>query len=285
MSDTRASGAPRSNAGASADGPGNASRVVQNPAPALGAPLPDDAWCVTLRRVAAPRLRLFCFPFAGGGPYVFLPWVERLPTDIEICAIHLPGRESRLREAPLTSMPAVVNALAAALRSRFAGPFAFAGHSMGALVAYELTRHLRRTSGPLPRRLIVSGRRAPHVPVTLRMRHLLNDAAFTIELQRLGGMPPAILADPELRALLFPLLRADIGVCDSHVHVDEAPLDLPITALGGEADPEVCITDVERWGELTTAGFTFRRFPGAHFFIQTHVEPVLALIGSELMAT
>lgn len=247
--------------------------------------MPDDEGYVTLKRAARPRLRLICFPFAGGGPYAFLPWAKRLPDDVEVAAVRLPGRETRMREAPFSSMAQVTSALERALASRLHVPYAFAGHSMGALVAFELTRALRRSQRPLPRHLIVTGRRAPQCPPPSRMRHLLDDAAFAAELRRLGGTPPEMLADPELRAMLFPLLRADFGVCDTYRYTSEPPLDLPITALAGTHDPEAPPAEVAPWEAATCSGFTYRAFAGAHFFIQTEVDSVLATVRATLDAT
>ena len=214
-------------------------------------------------------MRLYCFPYAGGGVPVFRGWPDGLSAGIEVWAAHLPGRGSRSREAPMTQMLPLVQALARQLpldsRER---PFAFFGHSLGARVGFELVRSLRRQGRSLPAHLFVSACAAPQQPLG-RPLHMLPKAAFLAELQRRNGIPPAVLAQPELLDLLLPLLRADLMVLETAVYHNEPPLDCAITAFGGLEDPIVSREALEGWGEQTSGPFKTIFFAGDHFFLRT----------------
>lgn len=245
-----------------------------------------STWFTIPRRVAEPRLRLFCFPFAGGGASTYRPWptAAALPSDFEVVALALPGRELRMRETPFASLTALLDTLESApeFTQKLDRPFAFFGHSMGARIAFELTRRLRRRSGPLPLRLIASGARAPQLPRNDAPRHTLDDAKFVAELRRLGGTPESVLAEPELMELLLPVLRADFQLNDTFTHAAEAPLDLPISAFGGASDASVSKDDLEAWHEQTSRGLTTRLFAGGHFFLNEDRTPVLTALTDAL---
>src|SRR5438552_2333015 len=154
-----------------------------------------DTWVLRPRPDPRARLRLFCFPYAGGGASQFRTWAEGLPPEVELCPVQLPGREGRLRETPFTRIAPLVAALVTALRGYLDTPYAFFGHSLGALVGFELARALRRTGGPGPRGLLVSAYRAPDLPDPDPPLHLLSSPAFWDELRRLNGTPPEVLAN------------------------------------------------------------------------------------------
>jgi medium-chain acyl-[acyl-carrier-protein] hydrolase len=216
------------------------------------------------------RLRLFCLPYAGSGATVFRSWVEALPPEIELCPIQLPGRESQLREAPYNRLRPLVEALSEALRPYLNLPFAVFGHSLGALIGFELVRHLRRTVQPGPRRLFISARRAPHLPDFDSPIHQLPDAAFVDSLKkRYNGIPEIILQDAEMMRLFLPTLRADFAVLETYVYQDGQPLDCPISAYGGERDTRVSHEALAAWQAYTRDRFTLKLFPGDHFYFQT----------------
>ncbi len=205
-----------------------------------------------------------------------------MPNEIELASVRLPGRESRWLEPPFKQLRPLVDALADALRPFFDRPFAFFGHSMGALVAYELTRRLVRDGGPAPLHLFVSGREAPYFPNERPLRATMPEAEFRAELKRLGGTPREVLENKEMMDMLTPLLRADFSVIETHVYEAGSPLECPITALGGQDDPDVKREGVEGWRTLTKAAFQTRILPGEHFFIHTAEARVLRLLGDEL---
>jgi medium-chain acyl-[acyl-carrier-protein] hydrolase len=203
--------------------------------------------------------------------------------EVEVCAVQLPGRDRRLREPPYTNVTDLVEAAAEALVPLMQKPFALFGHSMGALISFELARFLRRHSHPLPSWLFVSGRRAPHIPDESPSLFDLPEAELIEELKKLNGTPKEVLENPELMQLVLPLLRADFSLCRTHEYLDEPPLDCPITALGGVDDQEVLPENVEAWRQHTKGSFYFRMLPGDHFFIHTSRESILRILSRDLV--
>lgn len=204
-------------------------------------------------------------------------WSDRLPQEVEVCPLQLPGRGSRLAEAPFTSMPALVNTVAEVLLPHLDKPFAFFGHSMGAIIGFELARQLRRMAAPQPLHLFVSGRRAPQIPGSDTRTYDLSEPDFLDELHRLNGTPSEVLENPELMELMLPTLRADFTVIQNYTYSVEPPLDSSISTYGGLQDYEVKREQLEAWREQTTACFSLRLFPGDHFFLNTSRQllPVL----------
>lgn len=226
----------------------------------------DGRWFVVPRPLDIPRLRLFCFPYAGGGAFAFRKWAERVPNGVELCGVQLPGRESRFNEPGYTRLTDLVRDLAGVIGPATDVPLAFFGHSMGALVAFALARELRRASVRGPELLMVSGCRAPQRPDPDPPIHALPVPEFLQELRELNGTPEAIFRDEELLQLLVPMLRADFEVCETFEYRHEQPLECPIAAFGGTVDPDVAREDLEAWSEQTSASFSLRMFPGDHFY-------------------
>lgn len=244
---------------------------------------PFNAWAVYPRRNPEARLRLFCFPYAGGGATVYSGWWRGLPPEVEVVAVQPPGRESRLAEKPHHDLGELVAAmhehLLPHLRER---PFAFFGHSNGALMAFELARSLRRGGDPLPLHLFASGRPAPQLELDDPPIHHLPHDEFVQELRKLEGTPEEILQNQEILELLLPLLRADFSLGETYRFVPEAPLPFPLSAYGGVRDPEVPREHVEAWSEQAGAGFRMKMFPGDHFFVNGDRGLVLAELSREL---
>ena len=250
---------------------------------AASTPRPKNPWVVTFRPVARPRLSLFCLPYAGGGANIFQSWPTQLPPDIEVAAIQLPGRGQRFREPLFRQIDPLCDALETALLP-FLGPtpFALFGHSMGATIAFELCRRLRRRVGPMPVHLIVSGRSAPHVVDDDPPIYQLPEAEFIQKISSQGGTPREVLDNAELMALLLPILRADFEVVETWQHVPEPPLDVPITALGGHQDDLALPAEIPGWREHTNREFSTHLFPGGHFFLHSAAMPVLTVIAQAL---
>lgn len=230
------------------------------------------------------RLRLFCFPFAGGNAALFRGWPALLPANVEVAAVQLPGRATRFREPPFQRMEPLVEALCEALLPALDRPFAFFGHSMGALVAFELTRRLRQLASARvqPALLFVSGRGAPQLPSRIPALHALPEPQFSAELRRLEGTPAAILDHAEMMALLTPMLRADFAVCETYVYRHEPRLTCPVSAFGGLDDATVPAEDLDAWREQTDAGFRLRQLPGKHFFVTSAAEQLLRALADDL---
>jgi surfactin synthase thioesterase subunit len=228
------------------------------------------------------RFRLFCFSNAGGSAAPYLAWQAALPSTIEVCPVQLPGRGPRLAEPPIRSFPQLVEALASLVASESDLPFAFFGHSLGGLLAFELARHCRRHHLPMPEHLFASASNAPQCRRTGRRLHQLDDAALIDALKGYNGTPPAALADRELMELLLPAIRADFALVETYEYRQDLPLDIPITVLAGMGDKHVDSTRLCRWQEETSEDCNLRWFEGDHFFIHAQQRAVLDCVESEL---
>jgi len=226
-------------------------------------------WIVRPKPNPAAHIRLFCFSYAGGGAVIFRMWPHDLDPDIEVCAVQLPGRESRFRETPFTNLSPLVQTLTQVLEPYLDKPFAFFGHSMGALICFELVAQLRSQSGLLPVQLFVSARRAPQIPDPLPPIHQLPENEFLTELRRrYNGIPEAVLQNPDLLQLMLPMLRADFAALETYVYSAPAPLQCPIAAFGGSHDVTVDRAQLEAWRIQTQSAFTLQMLPGDHFFLR-----------------
>lgn len=243
-----------------------------------------SVWVRRIGKFPNQRARLFCFPYAAGSAAVFRNWAKSLPDGIEVMAVQFPGRENRLGESGFTRMGDLIQALETVLTPLFDRPFAFFGHSLGALIAFELARSLQRRESIMPQLLIVSGSRAPQLPNRDPWVHELPDAELIREINRLSGTPSAILDEPELMELLLPLLRADFALYETYRYTDGPPLSSGIRAFWGENDQDVSLAETEGWREQTRGDFELRCFQGNHFFIHSSEEAVLDALSQILLA-
>ncbi len=239
-----------------------------------------DPWILRPHPRRRARLRLFCFPYAGGSASLFAPWADDLPDEIEVFPVQLPGRERRLREPLLTRMDALLAALLPAIHPYLDLPYALFGHSMGAVIAFELARQ-RALPGPV--HLFASARRAPQVPARKSAIHALPDAGFVAELRRFNSIPEAVLQNADLRQIFLPILRADFALYETYAYLAGPPLDCSISAFGGCEDVNVTRADLEGWREQTRAGFVLRMFAGDHFFLRDARPLLLRAIAHDLL--
>ncbi|HEX8559978.1 MAG TPA: thioesterase II family protein [Pyrinomonadaceae bacterium] len=239
-------------------------------------------WVTRQRPNPQAALRLFCFPYAGGSTHIYRNWAEHLPAKIEVCAVQLPGRGNRLREAPFTRMDSLVREAAKEIAPLTDKPFAIFGHSMGAVIGFELARLLRREYATEPVRLFASGRIAPQISRDDKQTYSLPEQEFIAELRRLNGTPKEVLEHPELMQVMTPVLRADFEVTQTYEYRSEPPLGCPISAMGGLRDTDVPREDLQAWREQTTGAFSLRMFPGGHFFINTDGALLLQAVAREL---
>jgi surfactin synthase thioesterase subunit/glycosyltransferase involved in cell wall biosynthesis len=250
-------------------------RLRQRRAEGSGIWFPQTEWRSGL------KLRLFCLPHAGGGTALYRGWQSHLPDSVLLAPIRLPGRESRLNEKPYERMEELVAALGEAMQPHLDRPFAFFGHSMGAGIAFELTRWLRRRALPLPRALMVSGAGAPQLRLASLPPIAWDDRALLEHLRRLGGVPPELPEHEELGRLLA-VLRTDLNLYRSYVYHPEPPLAVPIRAYGGAADPNLRTDQLEAWREQTTAGFRLTLLPGGHFYLFSKDSGFLERLSKDL---
>jgi surfactin synthase thioesterase subunit/acyl carrier protein len=246
-----------------------------------------NAWLPFYQPVAHRCLRLFCFPHAGGSAQVYRLWPAALPVGVQVCAVQPPGRWDRLSEQPFTRIADLVSAAVEGLLPYLVEPFAFFGHSMGAIVAFEMARELRRQHLPGPVQLYVSGRRAPKVPYTWSGPPLyeLPDAELLEQLASLyQGVPEEVQQEQELLHLMLPALRADVEAYGTYVYVPAPPLACPIAVFGGLEDRTTTAENLEAWRDQTTASVTLAMFPGGHFFIHKASSFFLDTFGKQLQA-
>ncbi|BAZ22553.1 thioesterase [Kalymmatonema gypsitolerans NIES-4073] len=227
-------------------------------------------------------LRLFCFPYAGGSSLIFRTWSHSLPTTVEVCPMELPGRGTQMKLPAFTQLQPLVQAIAPVLLPHLDKPFAFFGHSMGALVSFELARLLRKEYNITPVHLFVSARLAPQIPDPKPPVHALPEPEFKEELRRLNGTPEAVLQNAELMQLLVPILRADFAVLETYVYTTEPPLNCPITAYGGSEDEEASYDELQAWQKQTNATFSLQMFTGDHFFLHSAQSLLLQSLSQEL---
>jgi len=228
------------------------------------------------------RLRLFCFPYAGGTTAIYQDWPDLLPSSVEVCPVQLPGRGMRYADPLIPAAQPLVADLATALLPHLDRPYALFGHSMGAILAFEMARLLRREGQPRPVRLLVAGRRAPDLPLPYAPVHALPDPDFIDELRRLNGTPAEVLQHQELMQMVLPMLRADFAVVETYSYIPEPPLDCPISAFGGSQDSRTSFETLEAWSRQTKAGVTVRILPGHHFFINQERTALLQAIARDL---
>jgi polyketide synthase 12/epothilone polyketide synthase D len=233
------------------------------------------------------RLRLFCFSYAGGGPVVYQAWPDQLPEDVEVCAIHLPGRGSRLGERALTDLPAIAQEVTTALVPMLDRPFAFFGHCMGAILMYEVACALRDRNARLPERLFASGSMAPqlynsplvHEQADPKFMEVLNLISFT--------STRALMNDAEMRALMFPLLRSDFQAVATYgvKRKTHAPLDVPITGFAALHDLFAAPVAMRGWAEVTTRPLELATLEGDHYFVESRRSLVTQVVASRLGLT
>lgn len=218
-------------------------------------------------------LHLVCLPYAGGGAAVYHRWRPFMPAGIEVVPLLPPGREGRIGEPACTDLLALARDGADVVSLINDHPVALLGHSLGAYVAVEIARELRRRNQPSPVLLALSASSPPHLAKAKAPISQLGNQDFVEEMvRRYDGIPPAIRAEPRLLDLLLPALRADVRMWENYHPANDAPLDLEIMALGGTQDHGVSLSDLQAWREYTTGRFSTRLFPGGHFFLFRNQE-------------
>jgi len=243
----------------------------------------DPCWYACHKPNPAASLRMFCFPYAGGGTAIFRSWQDRLPSTVEVYPIELPGRGARWKEPPFLRLPPLVQSIAAAIIGILDKPFVFFGHSMGGLLSYELAQYLRIHYGLEPAHLFISGCRAPHAFQDDKQTYMLPDSEFLERVRELNGTPSEILEDAELMTMVLPIIRADFAICDNYTYSPLPPLSCPITTFGGTEDTEVSVDHLVAWQEHTKKRFVMHPLPGDHFFINSAQSFLLDKLSNELL--
>ena len=232
-------------------------------------------------RGGEPALRLFCLAHSGGSAVVFRQWLDWLPQWVELVAVELGGRGTRMQEPAATDLREAAAALVPDILTLADRPFALFGHSMGALIAFELAQQLRRY-GQAPACAFLAACPAPHQIARRRQLHRLPDGELIREIRRLNGTPRGVLDDPDMRRLVLRILRADLTMFETYVAEPGAMLDCDILALCGAADASVSEAEIVQWAAYSRAAFAVEHFPGDHFFVQSAAPLVLDIIARRL---
>jgi len=229
---------------------------------------PASKWLAPMKTGQRVGARLFCLPYAGSGASLFRDWSGHCEGLVEVCAIRLPGREMRMKDPTITDLNEMVARILDAMSPFLGTPYFLFGHSMGAILAYELAALARKRGLTLPKHLFVSARLPPGIerqviPVPV---HTLSDSEFLEYLRKIDS-PVASLKDPYVVGFLLSVLRADFALCESYRDQRHQPFGFPITAFAGSSDTTVAPDEMDPWRCCTTGRFRLRAIPGDHFFI------------------
>jgi surfactin synthase thioesterase subunit len=236
----------------------------------------DNLWCRRYRPARDAAARLVCLPHAGGSAPFFLPVAAALSPGVDVVAIQYPGRQDRRAERPISDMAVLADRLHAILRRQPEMPVILFGHSLGAILGFEVTRRLE-AEGHGPVRLFASGRRAPSTYRDENV-HLLDDAGILAEVRRMNGTASSVLGDDEMMRAALPALRADYKAAETYGCPPEITVNCPISALTGDSDPKTTVEEANAWAQHTSGSFDLQVFPGGHFFLTDHADQVVKIL-------
>ncbi|MFD1658307.1 thioesterase II family protein [Streptomyces caeni] len=230
-----------------------------------------------------PATRLFCFPYAGGGASAYRRWQRGLDAHeagVRVMPVQLPGREGRINEPRFTDLDALIDDMDAQLDDELGEPHIFYGHSMGALIAYSLARRRQQRGAALPRALVLSAYRAPHLPAPPIADPDAADEELVAALVELGGIPQALLDHPEFLSVLLPVARDDLRLCIGSVAAHTEPLQVPLHLFAGSGDRLVTVPEMLSWRRHAGRGCEVRTMSGGHFFVKSDEDAFLRELAS-----
>ena len=240
----------------------------------MTSPAPDDdKWIRRFHRSEDSSIALVCFPHAGGSASNYFAMSQSLAPNIEVLAVQYPGRQDRRHEPFIDNMSVLADRIFEALSPLSGYPFAFFGHSMGAILSFEVAHRFSQETSAGPRWLFASGRRAPS-RYRISNVHLRDDAGLVAELRKAGGTQARVLDDPELRAMILPAVRNDYRAIEQYAYLPRPPLSCPITVLVGDSDPQTSLDEAVAWREHSTGDFDIHIFPGGHFYLEAYQAEV-----------
>jgi surfactin synthase thioesterase subunit len=240
----------------------------------------DELWCRRYRPTRTATARLVCLPHAGGSATFFLPVAAALSPGVDVVAIQYPGRQDRRTERPIDDMGVLADRIDVILRRQPELPLILFGHSLGALVGFEVARRLE-AAGQGPVRLVASGRRGPSTYRDENV-HLRDDAGILAELRKMSGTASSVLGDDEMMRAVLPALRADYHAAETYTCAPDIAVNCPITAMTGDNDPKTSVDEARVWAQHTTGSFDLQVFPGGHFFLTDHAEAIIKILQKHL---
>ncbi|MFI6339613.1 thioesterase II family protein [Streptomyces sp. NPDC050535] len=241
---------------------------------------PAERWIRRFRDDDGCETKLVCFPHAGGWASAYRTWPLGLPSDIGVLAVRYPGREDRMGDPFPSGLEALADDIADALGELTPHRLALFGHSMGASVAHEVALRLQERGEP-PAALCVSGRRPTH-ELDGQRKFFGPDEKLVADIVRADASRAPVFADPEMRELVLPAVRADCRLVDDYPGGPRPPLDCPVYGYTGDRDPEVTVERMRGWADLTRDAFRLRVLPGGHFYLRDEETALLADIGEVL---
>lgn len=242
-----------------------------------------NVWIVPLTSNSSAKLTLLLFPYAGGSASVFTKWVNYLPKSINISAVQYPGRWERFNEPFMTEFKPLVDSLSLAIIQEIKGPFILLGYSLGALVAFEISRRFETTKKNIPLLLIAVSRNSPNYKSPLAHIHKLKDTDFISEVQtRYGGIPKQVLQDPEMMQIFLPILRNDLRLFELYVYQETGLLGIPTTVCFGKEDTLISKDKIQLWDSVCKNPVDYRIFNGSHFFTETSGNEFFSTLNSIL---
>jgi surfactin synthase thioesterase subunit len=231
-------------------------------------------WIKIFKPLHEPKIRIVCFPYAGGGASVYREWSRFLPDHFELLSLQLPGREDRIRENYADDLFKLIESFHPTLFPMLNLPFVFYGHSMGALIAYEYARYLSHNFNVEPIRLFLSGRSAPNEVRRGKNLNELIDKELIEEVTSMGASK-ILLESPQLAELFIRTIRADLTMLDKYQFIDGHDISCPITVMSGVNDSSFEVEDLDAWNNHTKGGLTKLFYPGGHFYINENLEQVI----------
>lgn len=242
-----------------------------------------SAGALMIKPKTTARVRLFCLPSAGVGASIYRSWHEAFPPEVQVAVIQLPGRENRFSEPHFERMQDVVDECLMGMRNYLDLPFAILGHSMGAVVGYELMHRLRAEGLPVPLHFFACSHDAPDLVRDTRPLSTLTDEALVNYLDTVGGIDPEFLKERSYLDLMLPLIRADLRVLDKYEWHDRGPCDVPITAIVGREDTWAAVDKIRMWGRQTSSQFKAITIDGGHFLVRDNSAEIMAWVMLDLM--
>jgi surfactin synthase thioesterase subunit len=245
----------------------------------------DDVWIRRFHGGPDRLATLICFPHAGGSASYFSPLSDMLKSRLQVLAVQYPGRQDRLHERRLSTIDEFVDGAFTALEPVMKQPIALFGHSMGAMIAFEVTTRMKRRLDAAPVTLFVSGRRAPSRYREEENVYLRDDKGLIAELKGLSGTDMRVLDDPDVLSMVLPSMRSDYTAVETYRYQPGPKLDCPIVGLVGDEDPKADLDEVQAWQDHTSGRFQLHRFSGGHFYLADHRRTVADIIFRQLMGS